>query len=318
MPKISVVIPTYNRSKFIIEAIDSIQSQSLSDVEILVVDDGSTDQTKKVLGEYITNGTIRYFWQSNEGECSVRNFGSQNARGEYIAFLDSDDLCVGQSLEKQAKTLQACPEIGLVHGDFEKFPDNKLINLGRRNTSWFQGQLYPQILSHWSSLINPSTVMVPAKVFQKVGFFDPKLHWGGDIDMWWRIAQSYAFAHIPDILARIRVHPGNISGNRKMEADAFQNILDRAFERDASIVPSLQKIAQGQMYTVTGLNLLGDLGKTMMPEARRRFGKAINYQPFKWKAYAGWLLSFFPHSIRHNLYKVWRKYQYPVTSPKSK
>ena len=311
MPLISIVIPTYNRSAMIVDAIHSVLSQPMKDVEILVVDDGSTDPTRQVLEEYTVDGSIRYLWQSNAGECCARNFGIQNARGKYIAFLDSDDLYGMDCFQKRIEIMENHPEIGLVHGDFEKFLGD-FENLGRRDTSWFQGKLYPGILGHWSSLIHPSTVMVAAEIFNKVGYFRPDLHWGGDLEMWWRIARQYEFAHVPDILARVRVHSASVSANRKGEADAFQYILNLAFQADPALSPTIRRQVQGQMYTFAGLNLLGDYQSDMMPEARRRFGKALHNQPFSWNACIGLLLTVLPYRFRKPLSSIWRSYQYPV------
>lgn len=310
-PLISVIIPTYNRANLVLETINSVLRQSIKDIEILVVDDGSLDNTRQMLEKLNTDGTIRYLWKPNGGVSSARNWGIKNAQGKYIAFLDSDDLFVGESLRQQLEVLASQADIGLVHGDFEKFSSDGS-GLGRRSTSWFEGRLYPEILCHWSSLIAAPTVMVPAHVFQEVGYFEPGLTWGEDLDMWWRITRRYEFAHIPKVLARVRVHSGNVSGNRSKEADAFQQILDRAFKADPALPAALRARAQGQMYTLTGLNLLGDYDSTMMPEARRRFGKALQHQPQSWKAYAGWVLSFLPFRLRQQLSRTWRKRQYPM------
>jgi glycosyltransferase involved in cell wall biosynthesis len=105
MPTVSVIIPTYNRANYICEAIDSILAQTYADYEIIVVDDGSTDGTRQALQRWIDDGTICYYYQENRGESAARNHGIRKARGQYIAFLDSDDLFLPTKFEKQVACL---------------------------------------------------------------------------------------------------------------------------------------------------------------------------------------------------------------------
>src|SRR4030042_587586 len=113
MPKVSVIITTYNRVHFVCEAIDSVLNQTFKDFEIIVVDDGSTDNTKEALKRYSKN--IFYIYQSNKGRSQARNTGLKVAKGDYIAFLDDDDIWVPHKLEKQVAFMDSNPNIGLVH-----------------------------------------------------------------------------------------------------------------------------------------------------------------------------------------------------------
>ena len=115
-PKVSVIITTYNYGAFIADAIKSVLEQSFQDFEIIVVDDGSTDQTRQVLEPFVKQhqNRIRYFFQDNQGAASGRNKGIKEAKGEYIAFLDADDTFLPLKLEKQMKIIQAS-DVGLVH-----------------------------------------------------------------------------------------------------------------------------------------------------------------------------------------------------------
>lgn len=307
--QISIIIPSYNRSLLTAEAVESVLSQQLADIEIIVVDDGSTDDTSVILSPFAKQKIIKYIYQKNGGESAARNRGIQEAHGKYIAFLDSDDLLTPNSLILRLDYLDSHSNIGLVHGNFSKFSEDTP-DLGTRDTSWFQGDIYPAILCHWSSLIQPSTVMIPSRVFKNIGLFTPGLSWGADIDLWFRIARQYKFAHIPSTLARVRVHPGNISGNRKDEANAFRIILEKAFSEDAALSDRVHKKAFGEMYTVTGLNLLGDYGQDMMPEARSRLSQGIIYSQWNLRPYFGYFLSYWPQGIRHWLANLWRRSQY--------
>lgn len=100
MPKVSIIIPTYNSAKYIHDAIESVLNQTYQDFEIIVMDDGSIDNTKKVLRSYIESKKIRYFYQKNKGPSAARNKGIREAKGEYIAFLGADDIWHKKKLEK--------------------------------------------------------------------------------------------------------------------------------------------------------------------------------------------------------------------------
>ena len=128
MPRVSVIIPTYNRAGYLCESIESVLTQTYTDYEIIVVDDGSTDDTEEVLQLWIADGTIHYVWQENRGESAARNHGIELAIGEYIAFLDSDDLFMPTKLEEQVAYLDNHPEVGMAHSCYSKF--------GEAGASW--------------------------------------------------------------------------------------------------------------------------------------------------------------------------------------
>lgn len=132
-PKISVIIPTYNRENFISEALESVFDQDFPGVEILVIDDGSDDNTKKVLSPYIDK--IRYFYQDNKGLGEARNKGILEARGDYLAFLDSDDRWLPHKLAIQMACMSEYPSLGLCCTNFIEFDENGVIP-DRRQESW--------------------------------------------------------------------------------------------------------------------------------------------------------------------------------------
>lgn len=120
LPKVSVIIPTYNCAKYLLIAVNSVLNQTFHDFEIIIVDDGSTDNTKEILKNYIKEyqNKIRYFYQENNGPGAARNKGIKEAKGEYVAFLDSDDKLVENSLLLRKNFLDSYPEIGLVFTDY--------------------------------------------------------------------------------------------------------------------------------------------------------------------------------------------------------
>ena len=171
MPRVSVVIPTYNRSDYILEAVESILTQTYRDFEIIIVDDGSTDDTRDVLAGQIEAGTIRYIYQENRSKSAARNHGIRLAKGEYIAFLDSDDLFTPTKLAKQVAFLDEHPDIGFVHSWYSKF-DDAGNHLGTRDTSRYTGWVYPEILLSWSVLMAVPCMMMRKDVLEAVNGFD--------------------------------------------------------------------------------------------------------------------------------------------------
>lgn len=120
-PRVSVVVPTYNRARYIVDALDSVFAQTFRDIEVIVVDDGSTDDTAERLAPYA--GRIEYVRTANQGPARARNEGMGRARGEYIAWLDSDDLYYPFKLELQVEILDRCPDAGFVYSEFTAFDD---------------------------------------------------------------------------------------------------------------------------------------------------------------------------------------------------
>ena len=119
--KVSVLIPTYNRRRFVVDAVQSVLAQEYDDLEIVVVDDGSTDGTDSALAPY--RSSIRYIRTANQGPAMARNVGMRAARGEYIAWLDSDDLYYPFKIRLQAQLLDELPTVGMVYSDFSAFDD---------------------------------------------------------------------------------------------------------------------------------------------------------------------------------------------------
>ena len=185
-PKVSVIIPTYNREKLIIRAIESVLAQTYKDFEIVVVDDGSSDATKTALAPF--DGKIKYIYQDNAGIALARNRGIKESAGDYIAFLDSDDYWVPEKLAEQVKILDAYPKVGIVFAPMPIVNENGE-TLGRKPAGK-TGKNLKELLEHWGDLPT-STVMTRRECFEKAGVFDPALPPMEDFDMWLRIARYY-------------------------------------------------------------------------------------------------------------------------------
>jgi glycosyltransferase involved in cell wall biosynthesis len=316
MPTVSVIIPTYNRANYICEAIDSILAQTYADYEIIVVDDGSTDGTRQALQRWIDDGTICYYYQENRGESAARNHGIRKARGQYIAFLDSDDLFLPTKFEKQVAYLEQNLDKAFVQSWYAKF-DDQGNDLGYRDTSKINGYVYPEILLNWSVLLAVPSVVVRSEVLEDIGGFDESIRLGPDLDLWRRITKKYAIGVVPEVLCKIRVHPGNISGDKVSAAGSFAIYLQKAFNDDPSLDKRFQRKAMAKMLANVAHNILSAGDKEQMRYVRKFSLDALRYWPLQWSALLGLGGSFIPVKLSYGLVKIWRNRKYPTRGEKS-
>ena len=232
---VSVVIPTYNYARFVGRAIDSVLAQTYSRVECIVVDDGSTDETPQVLARY--GERIRVVRQENKGLSGARNTGVVNARGEYIAILDSDDYWRPDKLALQVAYHEANPGLGVVGCAGEEVDRGG----ARVNALPFRDRRdeFPDLTSQLRAVAtrrywvgcSGSGAMIPRGVFDDVGLFDETLRAAEDWDMWLRIAAKYPVANVGEVLASVCVHgTGSFRNAEKMEANQWK-VYHAALER---------------------------------------------------------------------------------------
>lgn len=309
MPKVSVIIPAYNRANLILETLESIFVQTFTDYEIVIVDDGSTDDTRETLQPLVDAGKIRYIYQENAGVQIARNTGMRHARGELITLLDSDDLFVPEKLAVQVAAFEANPEMMFLHSDYSKF-DNEGHDLGYRDTSFFAGWIYPKMLNYWSFLIAAPCVMFRRELIDEIGWFNEALKAQEDLDMWRRAARNYAYHHIPQALVRIRAHQSSMSSDKTNAADTYLIYLNQAFEEDPDLGFWFKRRVLNGMYTNVAMNLLGTGGAEQMQVVRHNSVRAIGYWPFKLGSYITLIASLIPRQLRNRLFGVWRKLQY--------
>ena len=195
--KISVIIPTFNRSKTIFRAIDSILKQTYKPYEIIVVDDGSTDGTKNlVINKY---PSIKYFYQSNNGVSKARNKGLHESKGEWIAFLDSDDEWLPKKLQEQKKNLEQNPTTFISHTNEIWIRNGVRVNQMKKHQK-FGGYIFDKCLEFCR--MSPSSIMIHRKVFEDVGNFDEDLLVCEDYDLWIRVTSKYLVTYIDDLMIK--------------------------------------------------------------------------------------------------------------------
>lgn len=223
-PLVSVIIPSYNYGQFVGQAVDSALSQTYSPIEIIVVDDGSQDDTRERLASY--GDRIRYVHQQNQGLSAARNTGIREARGEYLAFLDSDDAFHPRKVELQMKYVQQHQEVNLLAT--EMFSEEPI------RWSDVQSAEPPVTLISLEAIaikprFAPSSVIVRKKCFETVGDFDTTLRSVEDREMWLRIATRYQMARIDLPLTWYRFTPGSMSSNPERMEHYELLVLNRAF-----------------------------------------------------------------------------------------
>jgi len=246
MPKVSIIIPTYNRGVLLHKAIDSVLAQTFSDYELIIVDDGSTDGTRDVVARY-GSGKIRYIFQENKGKSAARNLGIKLADGEYIAFLDSDDMFLPSKLQLQVEVLDAHGSCGFIYSYASNVDESgNLLNYHFEGN--LSGWIYPDLLLIKNNCIATPTVMVRAAVLAEIGGFDESMHICEDLDLWRRIARRYQVLQVREPLAIVRIR-----ASERIDILQFMRARTRYYEKAIKQDPELKAIKvalYSEMYKV--------------------------------------------------------------------
>ena len=221
---ISVIIPSYNAAKYLPQAINSVLAQTYRQFEIIVIDDGSTDDTQKVITEY--SDSVIYIRQPNSGPSAARNKGIQISRGDYIAFLDADDLWVPNKLEDQLIAFQGSKNCAFVCSDWSYFDGEERINVStlKNYEAWNCKADFELMIRE--NFVLTSSVMVDRQMLSKAGLFWEKLRGAEDRHMWLRLLQHGDAVVCKEILAYKRSHPGNVSSTLNFVRDQIEMVQD--------------------------------------------------------------------------------------------
>lgn len=218
-PVVSVVIPTYNMSKYVGSAIRSVLNQSFQSLEIHVVDDGSTDDTAEAIAEFSSESRLKCLFQNHSGLSTARNEGIAKSSGRYIAFLDADDVWMQRKLERQLALLEGDPEIGVVYCAF-RFINSEGVILPRRwKAPPKHGSLYEDLMFGNVIAGSGSAVLVRRGLLSRAGLFDESLPTCEDQDMWRRLSRICKFHYLDEVLVQIRVHSSSIQADIDRMAD---------------------------------------------------------------------------------------------------
>jgi glycosyltransferase involved in cell wall biosynthesis len=258
-PLVSVVIPTYNRAKYIAEAVESVLKQTYPYIETIVVDDGSTDDTSRILEDF--GDRIEYIRQERKERSSARNRGIRNAKGEYVAFLDSDDVWCPEKVSEQVRVLKENPEVGAVYTDVEFIDEN-----GKRCTELRQWdgprrkRFYEDLMTNNVVTGSTSSVMIRRECLGEGGPFDEAMNACEDLDLYRRIARTYEFREIRSPLVKIRIHRDNTQGDLMTMAKGWEATigkiwketpLEYAYYREEATIRILRRIVE--LYWRSGI-----------------------------------------------------------------
>jgi glycosyltransferase involved in cell wall biosynthesis len=221
LPLVSVIIPTYNRCSLLGEAIASVQTQSYGCIEIVVVDDGSTDDTAEMLRGY--GSTLKVLEQPNRGVSAARNTGIRSTHGELIAFLDSDDYWLPNKVERQVQLFQHQPKAKICQTEETWVRNNVRVNPRQRHTK-YGGFIFEHTLP--LCLISPSAVMLRRELFEEVGLFDEKLPACEDYDLWLRITWKYP-VHLIDesLIVKRGGHSDQLSAMPRLDKYRIRSLV---------------------------------------------------------------------------------------------
>ncbi len=257
-PLVSVVIPTYNREKYLQKALSSVLAQTYQCLEIIVIDDGSTDNTGKIVRSFKKD--IRYIYQENQGVSTARNVGIRNSQGDFIAFLDSDDYWFPEKTELQIALFHKHPEYGMVASRCASIRlDGSYRETNRRGSSgWVLEQLFR------ANFIRTSSAIIRKECFDKVGLFDEGLKECEEYDLWLRIAAQYPIGFINRSLAVYIDNPMGISTDSLTGRLYRLQVLEKEF---------LKTKIQSRLYTKRIANTCHYIGRHYLEKGQKTLGR---------------------------------------------
>ncbi len=275
MPRVSVIVPAYNAMRYLPSALDSILVQTFQDFEILIVDDGSHDGIQQ-WATRLDDPRIQFFTQANGGSAAARNTGISHATGEYIAFLDSDDLWDPTKLEKQVRLLDEDQTVGLVYAWVATMDAEGVLD-GKSYCNSDSGDVWNTLIEG-DLLVCGSTPMIRRSCFGEVGLFDVRFAYAQTWEMWLRIAAKYPFQVIPEVLVHYRSHPGNTSKKWQQVEKNYKAIIEKVFSNVTEQQRQLKGRCYGNAYLRVAWKVLQNKGGDFV--AAKQFRKmALNYCP---------------------------------------
>lgn len=245
-PLVSVVITTYNYGAYLKTCLDSVLCQGHTNLEIIVINDGSTDHTDQVIAPYLKNPLIKYVKQANAGQAVAKNKGINKGTGDYVAFLDADDYWMPEKLTKQLALFKADSQLGVVFSQSTWIDQAGLpipIHTPRPHSGWVTNDM---VIDNFVAF---SSALVKRECFQTLGFFDEKLEMGIDWDLWLRFSRHYKFAFVDEKLIAYRVgHPNQMSKKQERRQEQTDFILNRFLQENPGVVPA-KSLKKAQAYT---------------------------------------------------------------------
>lgn len=286
-PLVSVVMASYNAAQFLPAAVSSVLGQTLPELELLVIDDGSTDDSARVVAPFLRDPRMQYHSQANAGQCATKNRGISLARGEFVAFLDADDTWRADKLARQMELFDGLPDVGVAFGFLER------IGADGRHLPWepvppHRGVVTEDLLLR--NFVPFSSSVVRKRLLQRYGGFDPNLDMGIDYELWLRLSMQCEFDYVDDVVGQYRVWPGQMSRKVRQRYQAAIGIMNGFLQRYGEHV-NRATVAEAWAHTYVGRGNNVLWAERDWPGAWTDYFRALSHRPTYWPAYRSMLRS---------------------------
>lgn len=296
-PLVSVIVPTFNRAAYLAAALNSALGQTYPNCEIIVIDDGSTDNTKEVVQPYLSK--VQYVYQDNKGNAAARNTGLTRAKGKYIAFLDSDDVWLKEKCAKQVAFLEEHPDHAFVYSGTYLIDENGQ-EVGNRLLQEGEEPSFENLFTK-NRIISLSVVMVRKEHLDSVGWLDENLRQSPDYDLYLRLSKKYPYRCLNELLCQYRVHESNISGNLDGRLKAHLRIFSKPqIMSDLGFFYGIRRRAKAFYQVAVLYYEEGQYGK-----AFKRFAQCILRDPVLGFTYYDRRFRYVPWPGVYNIFKIY-------------
>jgi len=297
-PLVSVIIPTYNRAHLVCDAIQSVLGQTYPHLEVVVVDDGSTDGTAQRVQALPHDGRLRLIAVPHRGVAAARNAGIEAARGMYVGFCDSDDVWEPHKLERQVAYLDRRVELGLVYSDAAVSANGRAVV-----RSYFaerppqRGQVFHALLEQ--NFIPNVTVLARRACLDAVGRFNEELTSSEDYEFWLRFCRRFPVDFLDEPLVRVRRQGDNLTGDPHLSHQAHLRVLDGVVaQAGTSLSPQTVRRAYGRTYLRMGYD---HLLRRRRGQAKQALLRSFRYNPWSWSLYRYLTASILPAPVLNRL-----------------
>ncbi len=285
---VSIIMPTYDRADFIGQGVNSVLAQTYTKFELLIVDDGSTDNTRDLLEPALADSRVRYFHQENQGQSVARNLALSKAKGSFVCFLDSDNYWPADKLEQQVELFRQHPEYDVIYGDVVVIDENNR-EVSRKNMKRYSGHIAKYMIR--DNCVSMNTAMARRRCFDELGGMSGKRRVADDYELWLRFSARFPFLYVPEFLAYYRVMDDQISSDKTRRFDSnWQIITD--FRREFPDAMSEKEFDSGfAAFHSRKARYLASQGSRS--EALAEMAKALRLQPLRrasWRSLAAVLL----------------------------
>lgn len=299
-PTISIVMTCYNYENYVGRSIESVLAQTFTDYELIIINDGSTDNSDSIITSYIKDKRIHYIIQDNAGQARAKNVGIKYSRGKYIAFLDADDMWENKKLELQLPLFKN-ENVGLVYSNATWIDeDDRVLGHGRQGGYLrpYSGRITKYLI--YDNFVYFSSAVVKRDCLENIGYFNESLHMSIDWELWLRLSLKCEFDFVDRELIKYRCgHVGQMSKNQRMRLECSMNILENFLKCNSKYIP---------IYAIRGSLAYAYYNRGCYYRrydynvSNKYFLKSIKMNPFKMKAWIGLLYNLLLSTSVQNKY----------------